>query len=176
MSCVTLTKGRTIPCKGGAGGIKAVSFVPWSSGLITSTNGEIATLPAGTIYKYQVKNTGNTLNEEFTSDMESRNIVYSGTLSVVLQKADLATRNEIKMLAMGELIVFVEDYNGEIYVVGIDNGANVTAGTILETGGAKADFYGSRLTINWEESDAYSRLSTSAKATYASNAITGVED
>ena len=173
-NCVTLSKGRRLPCRGGNGGFKAVGFLPWSEGLVSGTNGEVATLSGSIadIYRYELKNAGNTYSEAITADAEARTVLYDGTLNVVLHKLDLDTRNEIKMLAMGELVVFVETYNGDILVVGAKNGANLTAGT-SETGGAKADFFGNKLTFMSQEDEPYLRLSTAAKATYATLLVEG---
>lgn len=176
MACSTLSKGRKLPCKGGNGGFKAVGFAVWEEGLISGTNGEVATLPVGLteVFRYQLKNTGNTYNEEIAADAESRTVVYNGTLSLVLHKLDLDTRNEIKMLAMGEVVPFIETYNGDIFVIGAENGAELTGGAIAETGGAKTDFQGSRLTFTTSESEPYLRLSSSAKTAYAGIVVEGV--
>lgn len=74
------------------------------------------TLPAGltAVYRYELKNAGNTYTEEIVAGLEMRTVVYNGTLALVLQKLDVDTRNEIKMLTMGEVIIFLEDYNGNI--------------------------------------------------------------
>ena len=176
MACITLTRGRNLSCRGGKSGFKAVGFAVWEEGLITGTNGEVATLPGGLteVYRYQLKNTGNTYTEEIASDAESRTVVYNGTLSIILHKLDLETRNEIKMLAMGELIIFIETYNGDIFVIGADQGAELTGGTIAETGGAPQDFQGSKLTFTTSDKEPYLRLSTSAKTAYAGIVIGGV--
>jgi hypothetical protein len=76
------------------------------------------------------------------------------------------------MLAMGELVCFIEMNSGDILVIGAGNGANVTGGTTAESGGAKADFVGSKLTITASEEEPYARLSTAAKATYAGLLVT----
>lgn len=177
MACTTLTKGRLLPCRGGAnGGIKAVSFAVWEEGLITGTNGEVATLPVGltNVYRYQLKNTGNTYSEEIVSDADTRTVVYNGTLSVVLQKLDLDTRNEIKMLAMAELVIFIETYSGEIFVIGADQGASLTGGTIASTGGSRTDMAGSNLTFSTSDNEPYLRLSTAAKTAYAGIVVDGL--
>lgn len=176
MACITLTKGRKLPCRGGKSGFRAVGFAVWEDGLITGTDGEVATLPVGLtdVYRYQLKNTGNTYSEEIASDAESRTVVYNGTLSIVLHNLDLATRNEIKMLAMGELIIFVETYNGDILVIGAGQGAELTGGTIAETGGAPSDFQGSKLTFSTSDNEPYLRLSTSAKTAYAGIVVDGI--
>ncbi len=172
MGCATLQHGRKLPCKGGVGGIKAISFAIWEEDLFEGliTGGEITDFPAelgeDELFKYQVKNTGNTFTEEIAADEDARTLVFNGTLNVVLHKMDLKTRNEINEIAKTEVITFIELYNGKVIVQGAFNGANVTGGSVIETGGAKTDFIGSKLTITSSEGEAYLRLSPAALATY----------
>lgn len=176
-NCVTLSQGRRLTCKGGLGGFKAISFATYDSlDLLTeSAEGEITAVSGLTnAYRYELKNAGNTYVEEIVADPETRGVAYNGTLSVVLHKLDLATRNEIKMLTLGEVIIFIETYNGEIFVIGKENGAEVSGGSIAETGGAKSDLFGSRLTFVTSEGDPYSRLSAAGKLEYASIVVNGI--
>lgn len=176
MSCVTLSKGKLLACKGGAGGLKAVSFAVWDgASIVTATNGEVAMLPVGltAAYRYKLKNTGNTFTEEILADSETRNVLYNGTLALVLQKLDVDTRNEIKMLAMGELVIFLEDNNSNVYVIGSENGAELTGGSFV-TGGAKADLSGANLTFSTSELEPYFTLSTAAKAAYVGIVVDGL--
>lgn len=175
-NCITLSAGRKLACKGGTGGIKAVSFAPFDpANLIPFSNGEVPSLTASitAAYRYELKNTGNNYSEEITSDSDARTVLYTGTLSLVLQKLDLETRNEIKMLTLGEVLVFIEDNNGNIFVMGIGAGAEVTGGTIV-TGGARSDMSGSNLTLTSLENEPIVFLSTAAKATYASIVVDGI--
>lgn len=174
-NCITLTQGRRLPCKGGIGGLKAISFGVWEDGLLTDVAGEISSMGTLTdVYRYELKNAGNTYVEEIAADAEARTVVYNGTLSVALQKLDLETRNEIKMLAMGELVIFVETNNGEIFVIGKENGSELTGGSIIETGGSRTDMFGSKLTFTSSESDPYSRLSAAGKSAYAAIVVNGI--
>lgn len=173
-TCVTLTKGRKLPCKGGNGGFKAVGFQVYDSlNLVSATTGSVSTIPSGSIYRYELKNTGNTYNEEIAADAESRTVVYNGTLNLVLHKLDLDTRNEVKMLAMGEVVPFIETYNGDILCIGSQNGAELTGGG-METGGAKTDFQGFRMTFTTSENEPYYTLNSAAKIAYASQSVNGL--
>lgn len=169
MSCLTLTQGRALPCKFGSGGIKAVSFAEWDpANPIVGVDGEVDALPISltAAYRYQLKNAGNTYVEEIVSDAETRSTLYNGTLSLVLQKLDIETRNEIKMLAQGELTIFVETNNGDVFVVGAGFGNQLTGGSFV-TGGAKADMQGSNLTFTNSEIEPYLTLSTDGKIAYS---------
>lgn len=174
-NCVTLTRGRKLSCRANASaGFKAIGLVAWEDGLITGTDGEIASLPAEitAIYRYELKNSGNTYVEEITTDDEARSIGYNGTLSVVLQKLDLETRNEVANIAKGEVIAFIEANNGDIYVIGSGFGALLSGGN-ANTGGAKTDFNGWNLTFTTSENEPYLTLSSAAKTTYAGIVVEG---
>lgn len=174
-NCVTLTKGRKLSCRANASaGFKAIGLVAWEDGLITGTDGEIASLPAEitAIYRYELKNSGNTYVEEIVTDDEARSIGYNGTLSVVLQKLDLETRNEVANIAKGEVIAFIEANNGDIYVIGSGFGALLSGGN-ANTGGAKTDFNGWNLTFTTSENEPYLTLSSAAKTTYAGIVVEG---
>ena len=166
MSCITLTSGRKLPCKGGSAGIKSIGLLPWENGLVSGVDGEVTDLTGITsIYKYELKNTGNTYTEDLTSDSDARTVSYTGTLAVVLNKLDTETRNQVKVLAMGELIIFVELANGSVIVIGAGFGADLTAGQAL-SGGAKADFTGWNLTFTSNEDEPYLTLSSTALTEY----------
>lgn len=173
-NCITLSKGRRLPCKGGNGGFKAIGLAAFSAGTITATGGE-ATVPSGftSIYRYELKATSNTFVEEIAADADARTVVYNGTLNVTLQKLDLDTKNEIKMLAMGEVFVFIETYNGDILAIGVGNGAELTGGNFA-TGGAKTDMQGWSLTFTTSENEPFLMLSTASKAVYATKVVDGL--
>ena len=109
---------------------------------------------------------------EITTDDEARTIAYNGTLSVVLQKLDTETRNEVSELAKGELSIFVETNAGEILLIGQEFGALLTGGN-ANTGGARTDFNGWNLTFTTSESEPYITLSTEAKTAYATAVVEG---
>lgn len=174
-NCVTLTSGRKLPCKGGSGGFRAVGFLPWEDGLVVGDEGIIESLdPAITaIYRYELKHSGNTYTEDIQSDADARTIDFVGTLAIVLHKLNVDTRNEVKMLAMGELIVFVETNNGDILCIGSTNGAELTGGGAT-TGGSKSDFNGWNLTFTTSETEPYLTLGPTAKVEYAGVVVNGI--
>lgn len=167
-NCTNLTLGRKLPCRTGSGGLRAISFAPWSvDTVMTGTTQEIAVISSAitNVYRYEVKNSGNAYTETIAGDADTRSVLYNGELAVVLQKLDKETTNEIKMLGMGELVIFLEDYNGHVYVIGNGTGALLTAGTIV-SGGARADMQGYNLTFSTSEVEPYWTLSEAAEAQY----------
>jgi hypothetical protein len=59
--------------------------------------------------------------------------------NLTFTKLDKATHKELKLMAYGRPHVFVEDYNGNIFVMGLLHGAEVTGGTIV-TGSSDGRF------------------------------------
>jgi hypothetical protein len=175
MACLTLSKGRKLACKGGQGGFKAISITPWVEGLIVGATGSLTTMPAGlsASYRYQLKNTGNTYEEAIASDAETRNVSYNGTLNVVLQKFDIDTKNEIALLTLGEVVIFIEDYNGNVFLIGSGNGADLSGGNFA-TGGARTDMTGWKLTFTTMEVEPFLLVTGAAKTSYAGLVVNGV--
>jgi len=153
MAC-DLSTGRAVPCKDVVGGIKAVYFANYGTlGAITYdvTNTDAIDSFGGTptAYEYDVK--GNSSFEQtITSSRENGTTFFEQTLNLTFTKLDKATHKELKLMAYGRPHVFVEDYNGNIFVMGLLHGAEVTGGTIV-TGAAMGDLSGYTLTLTAQE-------------------------
>ena len=153
MSC-TLTLGRKEPCKDTVGGLKAVYFTDFGDyGTVTETDDEITDLSGVfTVFKYELK--GNSSFEQaITSSRENGTTFFDQTLTLTLKKLSKETNKELKLLAYGRPHVAVEDYNGNVFVMGLQHGAEVTGGTV-STGAAMADLSGYTLTLNAQETKA----------------------
>lgn len=150
MAC-DLTKGRAVPCKDVVGGIRAVYFVDFDDlGVITLVDDEITNI-VGTFdaYEYEVK--GNSSFEQtFNSSRENGTTFFTQTLSLTLTKLTKEDNKELKLLAYGRPYVVVQDYNGNAFLMGMENGAEVTGGTIV-TGAAMGDLSGYTLTMEGQE-------------------------
>ena len=66
---------------------------------------------------------------------------------MTLKKLSKEDHKEIKLLAYGRPHVAVEDYNGNVFVMGLEHGADVSGGTIV-TGAAMGDLSGYTLTLS----------------------------
>lgn len=155
MACA-LTQGYTLDCKDSLGGIKAlwliahanVSSVTEASGIvsaITKASGKV-------FYKYElVKNTG-ALTETITASVENGSVYYAQELSVVLNKLQANTRNEILLLAKNTLMAVVQDSNDKYWLLGRYTGLDVTGGTAA-TGTAQGDRNGYTLTFTGGEKE-----------------------
>ena len=137
MAC-DLTKGRLEPCKDVVGGLKAVYFTDFGDlGTVTKVDDEITDL-SGTFvaYKYDLKG-GSSFEQAITSSRENGTTYFEQTLNLTLKKLSKEDNKEIKLLAYGRPHVAVEDYNGNVFIMGLEHGAEVTGGTIV-TGASMA--------------------------------------
>ena len=150
MAC-TLTTGRKLPCKSGGGGLKTVYFADYGTlGAATIASGEVTAL-AGTPALFQFDIKGNSsLETAINSSRENGTTFYETTLNLTLTFLEKATQEELKLVAHARPHVFVEDYNGNYFVVGLEHGAEVTGGSIV-SGAAMGDLSGFTLTMVAQE-------------------------
>lgn len=153
MSCL-LTSGRLEPCKNAVGGLKTVYFIDYGTlgdvTYISAASAEIDTV-AGTptAYKYDLKGNSN-FEQTITSSRENGTTFYDQTLSLTFKKLDKDTHDEIALIAVARPHVIVEDNNGNLFLSGLEHGADVNGGTIV-TGAAMGDLSGYTLTLNAQE-------------------------
>ena len=147
MACDTLTRGRQEPCKNSVGGIKNIYFTDFGDfGTVTLTDDEITDMDGTfTAFKYEVKG-NSSLEQTVNSSRENGTTFYEQTLNLTLKKLSKEDNKELKLLAYGRPHVAVEDYNGNVMVVGLEHGADVSGGTIV-TGAAMGDLSGYTLTL-----------------------------
>lgn len=146
MAC-DLTRGRKEPCKDVVGGLKAVYFTDFGDfGTVTETDDEITDMSGTfTAYKYELK--GNSSFEQaITSSRENGTTFFEQTLNLTLKKLSKEDNKELKLLAFGRPHVAIEDYNGNVFVMGLEHGTEVTGGSI-STGAAMGDLSGYTLTL-----------------------------
>ena len=153
MACA-ITKGRGVGCKTAFAGIKNIYIIDYST--VVAALGDTAgtvTLPTddtAEFFKFEVKGGQTSLETSVTSSRENGTTFYESTLNITFQLLDVATQEEIKLLNRGRAQYVVELYpNGagvtKYLLVGKDNGAEITGGTIV-SGAAAGDLQGFTLT------------------------------
>jgi hypothetical protein len=150
MAC-DLTLGRKEPCKDSVGGLRAVYFTDFGDlGTVTKTDDEITDLSGTfTAFKYELK--GNSSFEQaITANRENGTTFFEQTLNLTFKKLTKEDNKELKLLAFGRPHVAVEDYNGNVFLMGLEHGADVSGGTIV-TGAAMGDLSGYTLTLTGME-------------------------
>ena len=158
MPC-TITKGRSLPCKSAFGGIKNVYFLDF--GNIDQVTYDVATCvstltyissPSPDWFKYEVKG-NSSLETSVTSSRENGTTFYTQTLNLTLTYLDACTQQQLQQIAVSRPNVIVEDYYGNFFGCGIENGMEVTGGTVV-TGAAAGDLSGFTLVLEGMEETA----------------------
>ena len=164
MACNFISAGRALACKDSVGGIKAVIFVPNdgtdkiltksvdSDGAIDQIENKVTDC-----FKYELKGTSS-LEETITASADNGTVFYEQALNLTLPKLSALDTKEIKLLAASRPQIIVQDYNGNYMVVGLENGADVSGGTIV-TGTAMGDMSGYTLVFSGMETAPASHLS-----------------
>jgi hypothetical protein len=149
MSCL-ISKGKLLGCKDQRGGVKNLFFANFGDYGFTITAHEVIGL--GTldeVFKYEVKATSNALTETGTSSEDNGTFLNAQSLAVTLPKLSADLQGQIQLICAGRPLVFVEDYNGNILLLGATNGTMSNCTKV--SGGAGGDLSGFTLTIAAEE-------------------------
>ena len=153
MACA-LTSGYTLDCRDSLGGVTEVYFIEAANVTATTeASGVITTLTKAAgkrFYKYeQVKDTS-MMNQTITTNVQNGTVFYAQELSIILNKLQANTRNEILLLAKNNLLAVVQDGNDKYWLLGKVNGADLTGGNGA-TGTAFGDRNGYTLTFTGNE-------------------------
>ena len=153
MAC-NLSLGRKEPCKDVVGGIKNVYFADFGDFSTIAYNSSdtdvIDTLGSSiTVLKYEVKG-NSSFEQNITSSRENGTTFFEQTLNLTLHKLTKEDNKELKLMSYGRPHIIVEDYNKNVFVMGLENGADVSGGTIV-TGAAMGDLSGYTLTFSGME-------------------------
>jgi hypothetical protein len=153
MPCA-LTQGYVLDCKDSLGGMTEVLFIAKAD--VTSTTEASGVITAITkaagkrFYSYAlVKETANFV-ENINASVENGTVFYQQELTIVLNKLQANTRNEILLLAQSLLVAIAKDNNGKYWYLGKNNGLDITAGN-SGTGTAIGDRSGYTLTFTGKE-------------------------
>ena len=154
MAC-TLTTGRKLPCKSAFGGIKKVLFADFgaiTAVSIDATTKEATITGSPTFYAYDVKG-NSSLETTVTSSRENGTTFYTQSLNLTLTFLDAKTQAELQTLAVARPYIVVQDYYGNNFLCGYENGMECTGGTVV-TGAAAGDLSGFTLTFEGMEESA----------------------
>lgn len=157
MSC-KLTSGRLVECKDVIAGIQGIYIENWDElvGLTLDSQSGLITDYAesgSTVYFFELKGSGNNFAETINTNRDNGTTFFTQTLTINLTKLTSEMSNALKVLASGRFRVFVHTNNGETFLMGMNRGVDLTAGT-SQTGGALGDLNGySGLTFVAEEKD-----------------------
>ena len=150
MPC-NISLGYNEPCKDSVAGLTAVYFMNFNTGSFTLNATDVVTaFPSGsTVYKYELKGT-NGYTETVNTSRDNGTTFFSQELSLQLKKLTAEATKELKLLAYSRPKIVVADRNGNAFLVGKNEGADMTAGTIT-TGTAYGDLSGYTMVFTGQE-------------------------
>ena len=155
MAC-NLAAGRNEVCKDSIGGLAGVYFLNYTTASFSQSAGTatadplLTGIPSGsTLYFYQLKGTS-AYTETVNSSRENGTTFFTQELTLNLKKLTNEMTTQLKLLAYGRPQIIVATMNGDAFLVGKNEGADLTAGTI-QTGAAMGDLYGYSVTMTGME-------------------------
>jgi len=150
MAC-NLSAGRQEVCKESIGGLAGVYFLNYTTGSFTkNANGEVTAFPsASTVYYYELKG-NSSYTETVNSSRDNGTTFFSQELTLNLKKLTNEMTTQLKLMAYGRPQIAVATMNGDTLLVGENEGADLTTGTI-QAGAAMGDLYGYSVTFTGQE-------------------------
>lgn len=152
MSCL-ITNGRQEVCKDSVGGIDAVYFINrgtynYETDITYNvTNTDVIDVIANvtTVYKYELKGTSN-FEQALQPNADAGTELWQQNVLIVLRKQDAVMHKQLKLMAYGRPSIIVKNRNGQFFIVGLEYGTDMTAGTI-SNGTQMVDFNGYNFTL-----------------------------
>ena len=156
MSC-DIIGGRTEQCKDAVSGLHAIYLInygdvdfPSKAVYGTGDNTDQITLVdtnglTFSIYKFELKG-ANSFEQTINSSRENGTTFFEQTLTVQLKRQDVKSTKNIKLIAYGRPRIIVHARGDQFFLMGLDQGCDVSAGTI-SSGSALGDFNGYSLTF-----------------------------
>jgi hypothetical protein len=133
-----------------------VSAMTEASGVVTAI-----TKKAGKrFYKYELVKETSSFVENVNASVENGSIFYQQELTIILNKLQANTRNELLLLSQNLLEAVVGDNNGKYWLLGKTRGLDVTGGS-SQSGTAMGDRSGYTLTFTGKEAALAPEVSSS---------------
>ena len=156
MACA-LTQDYSFSCDTGSGGVakeiyliedENITSLTESSGTIT-----VVTKAAGKIFrKYQLVQETASFEEAIAGNIQNGTLFYDQKGSIVINKQNVAMRNEILLLAKARLVIIIKDNNSTYRLFGRTGGLKLTTGN-AGTGTGFSDRNGYTLEFTGKESE-----------------------
>jgi len=105
-----------------------------------------------TLFQYNLPNGTASFSQPIQASRENGTVYYEPTLEINLFGLTKEDRKELQVMARMNLLIFAEDFNGNIFLLGKDGGMDISGGDV-KTGQSKGDQSGYTLTFTGEERD-----------------------
>ena len=159
-----ITAGRIEQCKDSVSGLKAIYVINYDKinsdavdySQVAGFDDQILTwTPIDTgvalnLYKFELKSTTNSFTTAIESSRDNGTTFFTQTLVAALKRQDAVTTKNVKLLAYGRPRIVVRTMTDQFFLMGLDQGADVSAGEI-SSGAALGDFNGYSLTFMAQE-------------------------
>lgn len=153
MACA-LTQGYSLDCKDSLGGITEVYFMAFQDVASYTVSGGVVTAltkdSGKRFYKYELVKGTSSFVENINASVENGTIFYQQELTIILNKLQANTRNEILLLAQNLLVAVAKDNNNKYWYLGLTKGLDITGGS-AQSGAALGDRSGYSLTFTGQE-------------------------
>lgn len=150
MACA-LTQDYSFGCDVGSGGLKELYLIELENiSTVTESSGTLTAITkvSGKIFrKYQLVQDTATAEETITGNLQNGTLYYAQKVTVVINKQNVAVRNEILLLAKNRLAIVTVDNNDTYRLYGWDQGVRLNEGSAA-TGTAWGDRNGYTLTFS----------------------------
>ena len=160
MSC-DIIGGRTEQCKDAVSGIHAIYLINYGDvdfqslsqyGTVDNTDQIVAVQTDGitfSAFKFELKG-ANSFETTINSSRENGTTFFTQTLTVQLKRQDVKSTKNVKLISYGRPRIIVHARGDQFFLMGLDQGCDVSAGTI-SSGQNLGDFNGYSLTFTAEE-------------------------
>ena len=170
MSCL-ITSGRARGCKDNMGGILWAVFFNYANGqgIATVTGSDTVTytkdsdpIASGVIeeitmesgkvgYKYVPQKNTSSWTDEPQVSVENGTSLFIPTLNMLFAKNEATLRNQMLLLARGEVQAVVKDRNNKFWLLGFHNGLSMNTGNGASSGVGAGDMNGWNISLIGEE-------------------------
>ena len=147
MAACYISTGYTLDCRtSSTGGIKTMWVLGGSGNTITGytvTNSQVTAIGGtGTWFKFELPKQSGSLSETLGVNTTSQSVTFQPEIVVNLPKLNTTLRDTfVDLVSQNEIYALIEDNNNRYWLVFLDNGGLVTAGS-LNTGQAYTDLNG----------------------------------
>jgi hypothetical protein len=152
MASCDIAHGRLEACKDAMSGLDTAYFINFGidpSDVTIVSNEITAVSGVSTLYKFELKG-ANTLETTINSSRDNGTTFFDQVLTMQLKTQDVTAHDTVKLLSWGRPHIIVHTRNDQYFMVGLNRGADLTAGNI-SNGTQAGDFNGYSLTFTGQE-------------------------
>jgi hypothetical protein len=139
MSC-DISRGKNLlSCKNAVSGLKAIYIANFDDYAMSGTSNSsghtltsLGTLAAGDVFKFELKNSANTFQQDITSSRDNGTTFFNQVLNFTLTKLSAEMEFQVKMMAWGRPIIFVETNGGVFFVMGKEHGCEIAGNSQVQ--------------------------------------------